>query len=175
MGKAKAKERASSLGDEISMNPLLKAVLANDLSGARRLLRQSADVHVKDRDGRTALFHAVIDGRLQLARELIKAGADVNAQDRSGSAPLHFAAQEHRIAIAKGLLDNGARVDIQDCHGNTPLGTAVFESRGRGQMITLLLRHGADKQLKNHHGVSPKDLADNIANYDVRRFLEGAR
>jgi ankyrin repeat protein len=52
-----------------------------------------------------------------------------------------------------------------------PLSHAVFESRGRGEMIRLLLSFGADKALKNKHGVSPENLARTIANYDVSIFL----
>jgi ankyrin repeat protein len=73
--------------------------------------------------------------------------------------------------MAKLLLDHGAAADAQDAHGNTPLSHAVFESRGRGEMIRLLLSFGADKALKNKHGVSPENLARTIANYDVSIFL----
>jgi len=38
-------------------------------------------------------------------------------------------------------------------------------------MIRLLLLYGADKKLKNNHGVSPEDLANKIANYDMKPFL----
>jgi ankyrin repeat protein len=63
-------------------------------------------------------------------------------------------------------------VDARDKHGNTPLSKAVFYSQGSGEMISLLLRWGADRDLKNNYGVSPVGLARSIANYDVARFFE---
>jgi hypothetical protein len=38
-------------------------------------------------------------------------------------------------------------------------------------MIGLLLKAGADKAVANDHGVSPLDLAKNIASYPVLQFL----
>jgi hypothetical protein len=49
---------------------------------------------------------------------------------------------------------------------------AVFDSKGRGGVIKLLLSAGASKGLRNKHGVSPQSLAKSIANYDVSNFLE---
>jgi len=85
---------------------------------------------------------------------------------------LHFAARAFNPDATKLLLDNGAEGDAQDSNGNTPLSTAVFESRGRGSVIEVLLQNGADKNLKNKYGVSPSDLAESIANYDVKKFLQ---
>lgn len=47
----------------------------------------------------------------------------------------------------------------------------MFPSRGRGEIIKLLLEYGADKDRVNNHGVSPYALAQTIANYDVRQFF----
>lgn len=106
-----------------------------------------------------------------MVRLLIQSNAEVSAPDKSGWTPLHFAAQNHSPEIVQLLLGAGASVDAEDADGNTPLFRAVFESNGRGEIITLLLRAGADKYKKNNHGVSPADLAERIANYDVKRWL----
>ncbi|WP_346767576.1 ankyrin repeat domain-containing protein [Knoellia koreensis] len=49
---------------------------------------------------------------------------------------------------------------------------AVFESKGRGDAIQLLLDSGADPNVLNGSGRSPRDLAGTIANYDVSRYFE---
>ncbi|SMC00696.1 Ankyrin [Hymenobacter roseosalivarius DSM 11622] len=72
--------------------------------------------------------------------------------------------------MAELLLQAGATVDLPDAYGNTPLWRATFESHGRGAMLKLLLAHGADPAQQNHSGVSPLQLAESIANYNVKQF-----
>lgn len=153
------------------MSPLLRAVLRHDSEELQKALAAGADVSARDRDGRTPLMHASIEGDSEAIKLLIAAGARVNDADDGGFTALHFAAQEFRLDAAKALLESGAPVDAKDVFGNTPLAKAVFMSKGKGEVIRLLLAHGADKTHKNNHGVSPEDLATKIANYDVARFL----
>ena len=148
--------------------PIHKAVMKRSLPDVAQAL---ADVDALDREGRTALFYAAQGGDTAIALELIRHGANVNAQDKEQKTPLHFAAGAYQVEVAELLLKNGAIVDAVDAHGNTPLSDAIFESRGRGGMIKLLLSFNADKSLKNKHGVSPEGLAKSIANYDVGQFL----
>jgi len=157
---------------KISPSKIHLAVMRGDLAGVREAIGRGDKVNELDRDGRTPLFISVADGDIEISSALIDAGANVNAQDKSLETPLHFAAREYRVAAAKLLLEHGARVDAQDSDGNTALFRAVFDSKGRGEMIALLLAFAADKHVKNKHGVSPDDLARSIANYDVKRFLE---
>lgn len=149
-----------------------EAVMRHSLPEVIEAIAQLKDVDALDPEGRTPLFYAALKGESAIAAELIRHGADVNAQDKGLKTPLHFAAREYQTELADLLLKSGAKVDAQDAYGNTPLFDAVFGSRGRGQMIKLLLSFGADKALKNKHGVSPGDLAKNIANYDVSTYLE---
>ncbi len=124
-----------------------------------------------DRCGRTELHYAAADGDAATVRTLLSAGCSPRATDDNGWTPLHFAVQAWSPEVCVSLLDAGAPVDSRDIHGNTPLGKAVFESRGRGEIINLLRARGADPFLENGHGVSPLDLAHTIANFDVRRYF----
>ena len=155
------------------MNDLVSAIARNDSNEAARLLKAGFDPDIKDADGRTALMHTVIDGKDQLLDLLIDNGSDVNLQDKQGLSPLHFAAQNYNVKAAKTLLQAGAKVDARDKYGNAALWTAVFNSRGRGDIIMLLLEHGADRSAKNRSGKSPLELADMIGNYDVKQFFGG--
>lgn len=124
-----------------------------------------------DRAGRSPLHYAARDGDAALAASLIKQGHDVKLSDKAGWTPLHFAAQASSVDCARILLDSGATLDAEDSNGNTPLSTAVFNSKGFGDLIIFLLLKGADPEKKNHHGQSPIGLARLIANYDLLPFF----
>jgi uncharacterized protein len=125
--------------------------------------------------GRTELHLAAVENELDKVRALIDSGADVNARDQDGFTPLHLAAQEYAVAIARLLVDSGAEVDAFNRYGNTPLFTAVFNSRGRGEVIELLRAAGADPARANAAGQTPVGLARLIANYDVAGFFSDAK
>jgi ankyrin repeat protein len=96
---------------------------------------------------------------------------DPSAPDDEGWTPLHFAAQSNSAEIAELLLNAGASLAPRDTHGNTLLFKAVFNSRGKGDVIRLLRARGANPYATNKHGVSPLKLARTIANFDVRQFF----
>ena len=124
-----------------------------------------------DKEGRTPLHYAALANDADAVSKLLTEGADPNVADRLGFTPLHFAAQEGAIAAAQILLAAGAQVDATNSYGNTPLSTAVFNSRGRGELIRLLRRRGADPQHPNNTGQTPAGTARLIANYDVAQFF----
>ncbi|MFH8491997.1 ankyrin repeat domain-containing protein [Streptomyces longisporoflavus] len=127
----------------------------------------------RDRLGRTAMHYAVVDGDAARLRALLAGGADPQAVDACGWTPLHFAAQAQDPVAAVALLAAGALVDAADRQGNTPLWKAMFNFRGEGATIRVLVGAGADPDLVNGHGVSPRVLAGRIANYDVAVHLPG--
>jgi uncharacterized protein len=124
-----------------------------------------------DRAGRTPLHYAAVDADIVSVRRLLDSGMDPKTPDDEGWTPLHFAAQSNSVEIAEQLLSAGASVDPCDSHGNTPLFKAVFNSRGKGDVIRLLRARGANPYAMNKHGVSPLKLARTIANFDVRQFF----
>ncbi|WP_406390098.1 ankyrin repeat domain-containing protein [Streptomyces sp. NBC_00882] len=124
-----------------------------------------------DRLGRSALHYAAASGDLAAVRAAVDAGADVHAGDSAGWTPLHFAAQSQSADIAIELLTGHSLVDAVDVQGNTPLWRAVFNYRGDPAVLEVLREAGADPDRVNAHGVSPRQLAERIANYDVARHV----
>jgi ankyrin repeat protein len=121
--------------------------------------------------GRTPLHYAALANDAAAVSRLLSEGADPNVPDQLGFTALHFAAQQEAVAAAGALLAAGAEVDAINSYGNTPLSTAVFHSRGRGELIRLLRRHGADPWHPNNTGQTPAGTARMIANYDVAQFF----
>ena len=124
-----------------------------------------------DRAGRVPLHYAALINDVSVIGDLIAQGSSPDVQDKRGFTPLHFAAQEYSLAAASALLDAGASVDTENSFGNTPLFTAVFNAKGRGELIALLRSRGADPLHINHSGQSPLGLARLIGNYVVADFF----
>ena len=101
---------------------------------------------------------------------------DINSKDKYGSNLLHYYIMNYKSIVhpagviipefvKKGLDINEKRKD-----GRTALYLSV-QYKGDGFFIEHLLKNGANPDIENNNGVSPKSLARTIANYDVRRFF----
>jgi len=75
------------------------------------------------------------------------------------------------VAAAEALLEAGAAVDAADTYGSAPLHAAVFNSRGRGELIALLRQRGADPNHANRSSQTPLGLARLIGNFDVAHYF----
>lgn len=154
-------------------DPVTDAILLSDSIALQKALSDGHDFEKLDRDGRAAIAQAVISGEPKLVEMLLRAGAKVNTSDDQGFTPLHHAAQRHSLEIVRLLLDAGASVNQCDVYGNTALFRAVFESRGRKEVVWALLKAGADASIKNKSGVSARELVETIANYDLSGLFPG--
>jgi ankyrin repeat protein len=124
-----------------------------------------------DRAGRSKLHYAAVDNDLELARELLAQGLDVNLRDARDFTPLHFAAQSQAVEIVELLLDSGAEIDAQNAFGATPLLVALSKYRNDPRTVRLLRDRGADPLVKNNVGVSPREHAESVTNYDLVTVL----
>lgn len=120
-----------------------------------------------DREGRQELHYRAAEGDVPGIRDRLTAGDDIAVADRQGFTALHFAAQQSRTEAVRALLEAGAPVDPQDRFGNTPLWRAVFDSRGQVATVHLLLQAGADPDLVNEAGATPRDLARRMGTPEV--------
>lgn len=103
---------------------------------------------------------------------LIAEGEAPDSSDSQGFTPLHLASQEQALAAAAALLNLGATVDPINSIGNTPLFVAVFNSRGRTEIIELQRSRGAVPLHQNATGQTPAALARLIGNYCVAQYFE---
>jgi ankyrin repeat protein len=128
-------------------------------------------VSAPDQAGRTPLHYAALENDVEQVKALLAQGVDPNVGDQLGFTALHFSAQQGAVEACRALLDAGAEVDPVNSYGNTPLFVAVFNSRGRGDLIKLLRERGADPLRANRSGQTPLGLARLIDNYDVAQFF----
>jgi ankyrin repeat protein len=84
---------------------------------------------------------------LELALSLgLSVHATTGGKRIAGRTPLHMAVSSNAAPAARLLLERGARVDAHSGDSYTPLGLAA--EKGYEQMVTLLLEHGADPNLR---------------------------
>jgi hypothetical protein len=158
-----------------SGTPLHKAILADDVERARRLISAST-VNVPDSHGdpplvlaltltellepagivsagkRRALRLVQAKAREAIASAVISGGADVNAPGAHGATPLTRLvsggfAPEAEVRLAQQLLKAGAKIDAQDGFGSTAL--LIAAQRGRKDLVKLFLSAGADPNITN--------------------------
>ena len=148
----------------------IEAINTNDLVLFKSIITEGVDTKAVDAVGRNLIFYSVIEGRLNFLNEVVSL-YDLNLKDKLGWSALHYAAQENKLAEAQLLINHGADLNNTDNYGNTVIWRAVFTSKGRGEMIKLLLSHGANPTIENNKGVSALTLANRIDNYNVAQFF----
>lgn len=105
--------------------------------------------------GASCLHYAASKGHKDIVAFLLEqAPALLGNQDKRGDSVLHKAVRH--IAIVQLLLDKGANVKSRNKRGRTPLHDAAEE--GDEAVSKLLLQAGADADVKDEEGATPRSL-----------------
>lgn len=149
-------------------------IVSNNLEELRiKLHKEPNSIILTDKDGRNLLILSIICEHEDLCNYLMENFEfDLNHRDKMGWSALHYAVQNKFVSIIEKLINSIVNIEVKDDYGNTPLWRATFESKGDGEIIKILLDHGANPNNKNDSEISPKELAENIANYNVKQFFE---
>jgi ankyrin repeat protein len=150
---------------DVAIDPaLLNAIYRGDVVAAKDAIARGVDVDAIETDGYNALFYAILadnsqDVRLALVRLLLELKPDVNHCERGQRwTALAFAARGGLAEICQLLVAAGANVDSLDGFGNTPLWRATFHRQR--ETVAYLVSCGANADLANHSGVSPRMLVE---------------
>ena len=154
---------------------LLHLALANGHEElVRVLLQKGANPEVANHSGWKPLAIAAKGGPTLLpgAELLLQYGANVDAVNvQLKQSALHLCAAGGFSDLAQILLHSGTQVDLRDVNGETPLFKAVAERRT--DMVKLLLKYGAARNVRSSHGVTLESLASD--NADILRLLRSAQ
>jgi len=145
-------------------SPFVLAAMGRNLYLVQAMITVGVDINISIGEGQTALFMSLlapdagqpIDDRCAVA--LLKAGADSSLRHESGAMPIHLAAGSNYIDALQELLDQRPQdIDAKTNIGLTPLMMAATE--GHADAVSLLLKLGADRTLKDDEGLTAKDIA----------------
>lgn len=102
---------------------------------------------------------------IQKIDPLLKQGANINVRNARGKTFLMEAIPGPSIKLIQYLLDHGADPNAQDNNGNTVLMELFKDSQDIGsekilaKKVSMLIKYGADRALKNKVGKTALDLA----------------
>ena len=132
----------------------------NDPEIIAALLNAGANIHEKDKDGKTPLhFAAVLNDNPEIIAALMNAGANIHEKDKDGKTPLHFAAANNdNLEIIAALLNAGANIHEKDKDGKTPLHFAA-RYNDSPEIIAALVNAGANIHEKDKDGKTPLHFA----------------
>ena len=127
------------------------------------------------------IWTAAAKGLLAEVQKFVEEGISVNAKGRGDVTPLHEAADAGHTPLVEWLLDNGAIVNARTQAergypgAETPFYLAVKHSRF--ETAKLLLKRGANPNLKSSDGTSPLDAAATSGSKELVMLLveNGAR
>lgn len=150
--------------NEFKLSPLHYAVIYQNKPAVSLLLSAGADVRIKNVQGNTPLqvgFHDTDTCDLDMVKVLVGAGADAKCKTCDGRTLVHLAAEQNNFQVIEYLLSLGVGVDDRDELGETALHLAVknyFRDCCFMLTVDVLLKNGADVEVVNNEGQSPKQI-----------------
>lgn len=135
--------------------PTLKGTTVKMLLAARIELRNINFDYTKEELNKLLLDYSR-KGDILGVKAQLHLKADINCQSDDGWTPLHEAVT-HSLELVEFLLSNGANPNAPTEMGYTPLMRAA--GKGRGQVVECLLKHGAQKGLKDNTGKTAAQMA----------------
>ncbi|KAI3723122.1 hypothetical protein L2E82_34484 [Cichorium intybus] len=177
-----------NIKDEDGETPLIHAARQGHTSTAKYLIEHGANPALSSELGATALHHVAGIGNIELMEVLLSSGVEVDSQSDAGT-PLVWAAGHGQQDALKLLLKHKADPNIETDDGITPLLSAVAAGSlpclelliqagakvnitaggatplhiaadsGNTELITCLLKSGADPNVKDEDGLKPVQVA----------------
>ncbi len=156
---------------------LIAAAWENDLSEARRLIEEGADVNAKDDSVQSAYLISTSEGYVELLELTLEHGADVTSLDSFNGTGLIRAADRGHVEIVRELLKTEIDVDHVNNLGWTALLEAIILGDGgpsHTEVVRLLVDAGADVNLADGNGESPLTHARNREYAEMVDILRAA-
>lgn len=147
-----------NLQDHDGWTAAMHAVRLNEPKIFRLLGKYKANFNLLNKDQMTALAMAVFDNRANAAVAMLDNNANPNlAMGSAKYNALMLAVKKENLQMAQTLLQYKANPNAKNSGGLTPLMIAAFGNQD--MLISLLLKSGADKRIKDEEGKTALQLA----------------
>lgn len=143
--------------------PLHLAAMFGHVKSVSILIAHGVNLEAKTNNGMTPLEIATYYGQLDVTILLMQHGAHI--PDKVALRAIILATKNHRFDILAKLNDHGFSINLQNAKGWTPLHFAAADNNI--DIVSNLLRLGADATRKNQDGKLPIDLTKNIKIRDL--------
>ncbi|XP_031392722.1 potassium channel AKT2/3 isoform X2 [Punica granatum] len=151
------------IGDSQGRTPLHIAASHGHEECIWVLLRHGCNVHLRDVNGDTALWHAISSNQLSIFRILYHCAA--TSDPYIAGDLLCTTARRNDIPVMKELLKHGLNVDSKDRQGSTAVQIAMAQNNI--EMVNLLVMNGANVVDANSYDFSPDTLNEMIGRREV--------
>ncbi|XP_072281376.1 SH3 and multiple ankyrin repeat domains protein 1 [Pyxicephalus adspersus] len=153
---------------------LHKAVCSRNYSALMTLLDLGGSPNYKDRRGLTPLYHtAMVGGDPRCCELLLYNRAYIGTLDENGWQEIHQACQHGHSQHLEHLLFYGADPAAQNASGNTALHICALYNKE--SCARVLLYRGARKDIKNHSGQTPFQVAVISGNFELGELIKSHR
>ncbi|CAF2860091.1 unnamed protein product [Rotaria sp. Silwood2] len=158
------------------MTPAMWACHLDRYEHFKELSRYMNDVIEKDNDGRTWIHHSARKTEPLECLKYLLSSESILLRDNDGRTCLHVAAEQGSVHACRLIFqmseqaNNHSYVHDGDKCRQTPLHLAT--KHGHARVLKELLDHGADPHLKDIHGISALDYAQNRGLYFCRSVFE---
>jgi ankyrin repeat protein len=168
---------ADSNVTDSSGRPLLVQLIRGDGDAEliSKMLTAGADPNIENKEWGTALENAALICKSEIVEALIKAGAKVNTKGSSGIKSMGLTAMglraEDCTKTAEALIKGG--VDVKNGAGGDAL-LRASKNRGYSKYLQLLIKAGADVNVRSGNGSSPLINATFVGDIEMVKTLLAA-
>lgn len=145
-----------NMQDNKKRTALMIATYDNNVKMVKLLVENGADVNIQDENLNSPFLYAGARGLLDILKLLYKKADTINVLNIYGGNALIPACEKGHLETVRFLLEN---TDINVNHVNRLSWTALLEvvilgndSYNYAEIVKLLLKHGADKNIKDNRG-----------------------